>query len=143
VQEERQGNDQGREPARLVVDAMNVIGSRPTGWWHDRDGAVRLLVARLQKLARVGGPAITVVMDGRPLADLPEGEHESVRVLYASRGGRNAADDRIVELIDADPDPASLEVVTSDRDLVQRATSRGTGVRGARSLLEQLDRLEG
>jgi hypothetical protein len=24
----------------LVIDAANVIGSRPTGWWRDRPGAV-------------------------------------------------------------------------------------------------------
>ena len=35
-----------RAPDRLVVtrwivDGMNVIGSRPTGWWHDRPGAMR------------------------------------------------------------------------------------------------------
>jgi hypothetical protein len=23
----------------LVIDAANVIGSRPTGWWRDRPGA--------------------------------------------------------------------------------------------------------
>ena len=29
---------------RWFIDAMNVIGSRPDGWWRDREGAVRRLV---------------------------------------------------------------------------------------------------
>src|SRR5690606_27342525 len=86
-------------PRRLIVDAMNVIGSRPTGWWRDRGGAKRRLVERLRRLAEGTGEAITVVIDGRPLPDLPEGEHGGVEVRYASRPGPNAADDRIVELV--------------------------------------------
>ena len=37
---------------RWVVDASNVIGSRPDGWWRDRAGAARRLVAALDALAR-------------------------------------------------------------------------------------------
>src|SRR5687767_15566448 len=36
---------------RLVVDAMNVIGSRPTGWWRDRQGAMARLVDELSGYA--------------------------------------------------------------------------------------------
>ena len=31
---------------RWVVDGMNVIGSRPTGWWHDRPGAMHDLIRK-------------------------------------------------------------------------------------------------
>ena len=31
----------------LVVDAANVVGSRPDGWWKDRAGAARRLHERL------------------------------------------------------------------------------------------------
>jgi predicted RNA-binding protein with PIN domain len=126
----------------LVVDAMNVIGSRPNGWWHDRDGALRLLLARLQKHAHPAGDEITLVADGRPLDDLPEGVHGGVTVLYASRGGRNAADDRIVEFVETHGDAATIEVVTSDRELSQRVRVAGADVRGARWLLAQLDEQE-
>ncbi|MBM3141325.1 MAG: NTP pyrophosphohydrolase, partial [Chloroflexi bacterium] len=34
---------------RLIVDAMNVIGSRPDGWWRDRPGAARRLVRALAR----------------------------------------------------------------------------------------------
>jgi predicted RNA-binding protein with PIN domain len=121
---------------RLMVDGMNVIGSRPDGWWRDRDGAVRRLLARLQELAASTGDDVTLVLDGRPLPDVPEGDHGGVHVVYATRRGRNAADDRIVELVAADPDPGSITVVTSDRELAQRVRALGAGVAGARTVLE-------
>jgi predicted RNA-binding protein with PIN domain len=121
--------------ARLVVDGMNVIGSTPDGWWRDRDGAVRRLATRLQERARVTGDDVTLVLDGRPLADLPEGSHDGVDVRYARRGGRDAADDRIVELVRDDADPSSLTVVTSDRELASRVRDLGASVTGARSVL--------
>ena len=123
------------KPRRLVVDGMNVIGSRPDGWWRDRDGAVRKLLTRLQELASTSGDDTTLVLDGRPLTDVPEGDHGGVHVRYATRGGRNAADDRIVELVGADADPASITVVTSDRELAQRLRDLGADVVGARTLL--------
>src|SRR5262249_37090371 len=104
-------------PRRLVVDGNNVFGSRPDGWWRDRDGAARRLVTDLQSLAAASGDLVTVVFDGRPLADLAEGEHDGVEVLYARRAGRNAGDDRIVEVVRADAEPSALVVVTSDREL--------------------------
>jgi predicted RNA-binding protein with PIN domain len=85
------------EARHLVIDAMNVIGSRPNGWWRDRNGAVRTLVDRLARFAAGEHIAVTVVIDGRPLPDIPEGQRDGVEVLYANGRGRNAADDRIVE----------------------------------------------
>ena len=125
---------------RLVVDGMNVIGSRPDGWWRDRDGAVRRLVGRLQQLVRTTGDDVTLVLDGRPLADVPEGTHDGVHVVYARRGGRNAADDRIVELVRDLEDPALVSVVTSDRELATRVRDLGATVMGAGSLLKRLER---
>lgn len=127
---------------RFVVDGMNVIGAQSDGWWRDRDGAARRLVARLQRAAARTGDEISLVLDGRPLADLPEGEHGSVAVRYARRHGRDAADDRIVELVDADDDAAALCVVTSDRDLVDRVTARGAATEGAGAFLRRLQRLD-
>jgi predicted RNA-binding protein with PIN domain len=125
---------------RLVVDAMNVIGSRPTGWWRDRDGAVRRLLASLQRLVRETGDEIVIVVDGRPMEGLPESVHDGVQVLYAS-GGRNAADHRIAELVEADEEPSKIIVVTSDRELASRVRAAGASVLGASWLLDQLDRL--
>jgi predicted RNA-binding protein with PIN domain len=128
--------------SHLVVDGMNVIGSRPDGWWRDRPAAARRLHERLARLASDTGDGMTLVLDGRPGADLPEGVHDDVAVAYARRGGRNAADDRIVEMVRADPDPPGLTVVTSDRDLADRVRALGADVIGAGELLRRLDALD-
>ena len=120
----------------LVVDGNNVIGTRPDGWWRDRAGAAQRLLARLQAL---DARPLTLVLDGRPSRDLPEGAHDGVEVLYTRRGGANAADDRIVELLETLDDTDAVEVVTSDRALAERARALGATVSGAKSLLERLD----
>jgi predicted RNA-binding protein with PIN domain len=127
--------------ARTVVDGMNVIGSRPDGWWRDRDAAARRLLARLQHAATRSHDALTLVLDGRPPAAMPEGVHDDVEVRYARRRGRDGADDRIVELVAADSDPASLRVVTSDRELTERVTALGARTEGAGAFLRRLDDL--
>lgn len=124
---------------RLIVDGNNVIGSRPDGWWRDRDAAARRLIASLQVLARRTGDQISVVLDGRPLADVPEGVHNGVLVAYATRRGPDAADDRIVTEVERDRDPTSLVVVTSDRALADRVRALGAAVEGAGTLLARLD----
>ena len=126
---------------RLVVDGMNVIGARPTGWWRDRDGAVRTLLARLQRLADVSSDEVVLVLDGRPLPDLPEGDHGGVRVLYATRAGGDAADDRIRDVATASAG-VPVVVVTSDRALAADVEARGAEVRGATALIRQLEALE-
>ncbi len=116
---------------RLIVDGNNVIGSRPDGWWRDLEGAARRLVDDLQARAAQTGDQIAVVLDGRAIPGLPEGVHDGVLVAYAQRAGRDAADDRIVEEVGRDRDPASLTVVTSDRTLAQRVRELGANVEGA------------
>jgi predicted RNA-binding protein with PIN domain len=123
-----------------VVDAMNVIGSRPTGWWRDRRAAVRRLLDATRRLVAVTHEPVTLVVDGRPSPDLPESETDGVRVVYADRGGANAADDRIVELLASEPEPARVRVVTSDRALQARVRKLGGAqVMGAREWLRRLD----
>lgn len=131
--------------AHIIVDAMNVIGTTPDGWWRDRDGAARRLVERLARWDRPctgeGDPvALTVVLDGRPLSDLAEGAHtfgasHPIEVLYARRSGRNAADDRIAEYVSGLSDPAGAIVVTSDRGLALRVREAGAETMGARAFL--------
>jgi predicted RNA-binding protein with PIN domain len=128
----------GEDPGWLVVDAMNVIGSRPTGWWRNRPGAIRDLVDKLRRYAEQTG-AVTVVIDGRPLPDLPEEGHGPLEVRYARRKGRNAADDRIVELLEERRRPA--RVVTADADLRERVEALGATTVGPGQLLRALDRL--
>jgi predicted RNA-binding protein with PIN domain len=107
---------------RWIVDGMNVIGSKPDGWWRDRQGAMRRLAERLGEWA--DGREVTVVFDGRPF----EVNVDGVRVEFASRRGPNAADDDIVRLVESDHDPSGLRVVTSDRDLSRRVGELGAEV---------------
>jgi hypothetical protein len=51
---------------RWIVDAMNVIGSRPDGWWKDPDQAMRDFARALDDHARSTGKDITVVLDKEP-----------------------------------------------------------------------------
>ncbi len=45
----------------LLIDAANVVGSRPDGWWRDRAGAAARLV---EQLAAVPGTEVAgVVVD--------------------------------------------------------------------------------
>jgi predicted RNA-binding protein with PIN domain len=118
---------------------MNVIGSRPDGWWRDRRGAMRRLVDDLRAFARSTGEPVTVVLDGGPF-DLPG---DGVEVRFASRRGPNAADDDIAAMVAADPSPAELTVVTSDSALEQRVRSSGAEVVGAGAFRRRLDETAG
>jgi predicted RNA-binding protein with PIN domain len=104
---------------------MNVIGSRPNGWWRDRPGAMRALVDELARYARRTGDEVTVVFDGRPV-DLDSAEGVGVR--FACRRGRDAADDDIVELVARNAEPGSVEVATSDRALAARVRAARASV---------------
>jgi predicted RNA-binding protein with PIN domain len=121
---------------RWVVDGMNVIGSRPTGWWRDREGAMRELVEELRRLDE----PVVVVFDGRPFELEGTGQ---VEVRFASKRGRNAADDDIAALVAAAADPSGLRVVTSDRDLEERVREHGAEVVGAGAFRSRLDELRG
>ena len=63
-------------------------------------------------------------------------------LLYAALRGRNAADDRIVELVRAAEDPAALQVVTSDRELRRRVAALGASVGRVGELRASLDAIE-
>jgi predicted RNA-binding protein with PIN domain len=123
------------EPGRWLVDGMNVIGSRPDGWWRDRTGAMERLTAELDALARATGEPVTVVFDGRPRA-IPA---DRVDVRFARRSGPDAADDDIAALAAADPDPPTLRVVTSDATLARRVGAAGARVVGAGEFRRRLD----
>jgi len=100
---------------------MNVIGSRPDGWWRDRRGAQRRLVAQLGAL----GEPLTVVFDGREHETEPA---EDIEVRFAPH-----ADDAIAEL--AEP---GVTVVTSDRGLAARVRERGGDVEPAKAFRDSL-----
>jgi predicted RNA-binding protein with PIN domain len=126
----------------FIVDGMNVIGSEPDGWWRDRAGARRRLVELLAPLHR-GGDDVTVVFDGRARAgEEDQARAAGVRISFAP-GGPNAADDAIVEMVDALTDRADVTVVTSDRGLVGRVVPLGARVEGAKAFRARLSTAPG
>jgi predicted RNA-binding protein with PIN domain len=121
----------------LIVDANNVIGSRPDGWWRDRPGAARRLVERIGAWAQDAGEDVLVVFDGPPAGDLPSAPRVDVR--FAARGGRDAADDVIAALVASAPATGGLRVVTSDAALAARVRRHGADVIGSRGFRDRVD----
>ncbi|MGI9099917.1 MAG: NYN domain-containing protein [Solirubrobacteraceae bacterium] len=121
---------------RWIVDGMNVIGSRPDGWWRDRHAAMVRLVDLLERWAAAEGEDVTVMFEGPPR---PPIRSSVVDVAHASHRGANAADHEIVRRIDADDDPSAIRVVTSDRVLADQARARGAAVHPAESFRNEID----
>jgi hypothetical protein len=126
----------------LLVDAANVVGSRPDGWWRDREGAAERLLARLAGLVgrRLIGPdgvdltveEVVAVVEGRARdATAPEG----IRVVRARGSGDDALAECAVELA---AEHRSQLVVTADRRLRARLPG-GAAVTGPGWLLTALD----
>jgi len=116
---------------------MNVIGTRPDGWWTDRHGAMIRLVDMLERWAAVSGEEVTVVFERPPSPPI----HSTViEVAHAPRPRADSADDEIVRRLAADPEPASVRVVTSDLWLADRVHAVGATVQPAapfRELIEE------
>jgi predicted RNA-binding protein with PIN domain len=121
---------------RWLVDGMNVIGTRPDAWWRDRDRAMARLVDMLERWAAVTGEDVTVVFERPPS---PPIRSTVIEVAHAPKPRANAADDEIVKRLRADPDPAAVRVVTSDRWLADRASAAGATVEGADSFRRRLE----
>ena len=121
----------------VLVDGNNVMGSRPDGWWRNRAEAAERLVADIAPAARSLGGAWTIVFDG-PASRRIAPPHEFLEVVHTGHGRRDGADDRIVELLTALPDPATALVYTSDAGLRARVHALGANVAGARALLDEI-----
>jgi predicted RNA-binding protein with PIN domain len=121
---------------RWIVDGMNVIGTRPDAWWKDRDAAMLRLVDMLERWAASDGEDVTVVFERPPS---PPIRSTVIDVTHAPKPKRNAADDEIVRLLRADPDPSRVRVVTSDRGLADQAWAAGASVEGADTFRTRLE----
>ena len=122
---------------RVLVDGNNVMGSRPDGWWRNRAEAAQRLVADIVPVARHLGGTWTVVFDGAEPPPLTPPQ-ERVSVVHTGHGRRDGADDRIVALVGALPEPAMALVDTSDAGLRARVHALGARVAGARTLLNEI-----
>jgi len=129
----------------VVVDAANVVGSVPDGWWRDRAGAAGRLLEQVAALAGRG-------MDASDL-DLPADTwfpEFDVVVEGAARGVDDVAgaqvvraeghgDDEIVAVAErAVGRGGEVTVVTSDRELAERVAVVGAQIRSVSWLRERL-----
>ena len=129
----------------LVVDAANVVGSRPDGWWRDRAGAAARLRDSLVPLAERGVPASAFALpadrwwpDVRMVVEGQAREVRStagVRVLAASRDGDALIVDEVSRAtIECPAD--HVVAATADRALRSRLETAGATVVGPRTLLD-------
>lgn len=117
----------------LVIDAANVIGSRPTGWWRDRPGAARAFTKRVRATVAAGrlDSPVMIVLEGQAKAGADEADVDGVLVVHAPGEG----DDTIAAIAEANGD---VVVVTADRGLAQRVRAVNGEVVGPNWLLDKL-----
>jgi predicted RNA-binding protein with PIN domain len=117
----------------LVVDAANVVGARPDGWWKDRAGAAARLHDGLLH-ADVPHEEIVLVLEGQAKQGVRAGGPRSLRVVHATRDGDSEIR-RQAEIAAAAGH--QVTVVTADRALA--ANVAPAQVLSPTWLLERLD----
>ncbi|PRI10415.1 NUDIX domain-containing protein [Leucobacter massiliensis] len=143
-------------PPTVVVDAANVVGSVPDGWWKDRRGAAERLRDRLEALAVEphGIRAGFLDLPETRVPGLDRAYPEWVMVVEGvARGIAGSAHVRVVDapglgddtIVDEAAVAAALggvvTVVTSDEELRSRVQAAGAGTRGVQHLLRILPEL--
>jgi 8-oxo-dGTP diphosphatase len=132
----------------LVVDAANVVGSRPDGWWRDRRGAAERLRGKLAALGKNGvrgadfevpgeawWPRVVLVVEGQARGVVSV---DDVEVVQAETDGDSAIV-RVVRDARASRPQDHVVVVTADRELRSRVRAEGAAVVGPGALLKVLD----
>jgi len=105
---------------RWIVDGNNVLGAGADGWWNDPAAAAARLAQIVAEWCRTHGDDVLLVFDGKPVQDVAVKAGGNLAVEFAPRPKRDAADDRIVELVEVLFVEPELCVVTSDKGLVAR-----------------------
>lgn len=109
-----------------LVDGNNVMGQVP-GWHRDKAGARRALIQALARFVSVRRTKVSVVFDGSPDEEFPEGlRYKGVTILYAKPG--SDADSRIRDMVEKSSRSRDIVVVSSDKALVSTVSHRGAQV---------------
>ncbi|HEY3733002.1 MAG TPA: NUDIX domain-containing protein [Streptosporangiaceae bacterium] len=131
-------------PVWLIVDAANVMGARPDGWWRDRAAAAVRLHDQLSSFSERGVAGLPDTL-GLPGLDrwfpgvvlVVEGAAKAAAFDPAARltvvRAQGSGDDAIVA--QARSLPGRRLVVTADRELRSRCVSAGASVTGPGWLL--------
>ncbi|TQC42152.1 hypothetical protein EEB14_50470 [Rhodococcus sp. WS4] len=128
--------------ALIVVDAANVVGSRPNGWWRDRAGAARRLLVQLSMWEPNpdGRADVVVVLEGAAKAAIgsEDPNPDSMRVVPAEGSGDDTIVDVVASAVEEDSD-RPITVVTADRGLRHRVEALGARTVGPRWLLDRIE----
>jgi len=121
------------------VDGNNVMGSRPDGWWNNPTKAKGRLAQQAAEWCNTHDDSVTVVFDRPVAAEVEMLSGGNLMVTFARRGGRDAADDHIVTLVEQTyATVADITVVTADRGLTARLPP-GVTVIGPRQWLSLIE----
>ena len=118
----------------LVVDAANVVGARPDGWWKDRAGAARRLHESLMT-ADLPHDEVVLVLEGKAKGGHKAGRDAHVRTIHAKTDGDTAIVDSVREAAERG---ARITVVSADRFLRARVEGLGALCVGPTWLWDQL-----
>jgi hypothetical protein len=115
----------------VIVDAANVVGSRPDGWWRDRAAAARRLadeIVAALSAGTLGDVTVHLVVEGAAArADLPE--HPDLVIVRAPADGDTTIAALAAELV------GEVQVVTADRGLRERVQAAGATTTGPHTFL--------
>jgi len=136
----------------LVVDAANVVGSRPDGWWRDRAGAARRLSGSIVAVLVSRPDDLVELLDGTALSSSAAGtagQDPALQVHLVLEGAAGKVDDLpthpLLDVVHAPADGDSaivalveglagesgrVLVVTADRELRERVRAAGAEVTG-------------
>lgn len=117
----------------VIVDAANVVGSVPDGWWRDRRGAATRLRDSLVPYAATGLPGLPGPVE---LVLVVEGAARGVASVAGVRvdPAPGSGDDLIAELAAGAAPDRDCVVVTADRGLRQRVEAYGARCVGPRTV---------
>ena len=120
----------------LLIDGHNLIGKLPDIHLDDPDDEAKLVI-RLRSYCARTSKRVTVVFDhGLPGGHSRELSGGGVEVVFAPTG--RTADGILCERIRRARDPRGLMVVTSDRQIIAVAQSRGARVIRSEEFAAQL-----